>query len=297
MITAWMGLISNVLLTAMKLIVGTLFRSPSLVADGIHNGVDVLASAVSLSSMRVSKRPADKEHPYGHGKIEVIASGVVAIILALAAIMMVKESIKAFFDPIIHPHGLTLFVAVLSLIWKQILYLYTMKIGRKAKSKGLIATAYDHLSDVYASLAVVIGIGFAYIADWFQLPGGHLGDPIAGIIVSFIILYLAYRMGVEAFQILIERNVSADQIYQYQEVILQVPQVKRIDRIRAREHGHYILIDVRISVPGELTVQEGHDIAREIKKRLMQQFESIEEVLVHVNPWYPPTLTEKEMMD
>lgn len=286
MVAGWIGLISNLLLTAMKLVVGTWFRSPSLVADGIHNGVDVLASAVSLSSMKVSKRPADEEHPYGHGKIEVIASGVVAIILALASIMMIKESIEALFDPEVLPHGLTLLVAVLSLVWKQILYLYTMDIGKKANSKGLIATAYDHLSDVYASIAVVIGIGFAYIADWFQLPGGYLGDPIAGIIVSFIILHLAYRMGFDAFQILIERNVSDEQLQQYQKVILQVPQVKRIDRIRAREHGHYILIDLRVSVPGELTVQEGHDIAREIKKRLMDQFQSIEEVLVHVNPWY-----------
>jgi cation diffusion facilitator family transporter len=286
MLAAWIGLISNVLLSGVKIVVGSLFRSPSLVADGINNGADILSSIVSLGSMKASIQPADQEHPYGHGKIEVVASFLISIFLGFASVVMIKESIEALMNPIQSFHGITLIVALVSFIWKLILYIYTIKIGNAQKSKGLVAIAYDHFADMIASLAVVTGIGFAWLCEKLDIPGGYLGDPVAGIIVSLIILWIAYKMGNDSFHILIERNVSRAVLEAYQDCILEVPQVKRIDRIRARDHGRYVLIDVRVGVPGELTVKEGHDIAKAIKQRLMQEFQEVKEVLVHVNPWF-----------
>lgn len=279
-------MISNVLLSGVKIVVGSLFRSPSLVADGINNGADILSSIVSLGSMKASIQPADQEHPYGHGKIEVVASFLISIFLGFASVVMIKESIEALMNPIQSFHGITLIVALVSFIWKLILYIYTIKIGNAQKSKGLVAIAYDHFADMIASLAVVTGIGFAWLCEKLDIPGGYLGDPVAGIIVSLIILWIAYKMGNDSFHILIERNVSRAVLEAYQDCILEVPQVKRIDRIRARDHGRYVLIDVRVGVPGELTVKEGHDIAKAIKQRLMQEFQEVKEVLVHVNPWF-----------
>jgi len=286
MFAAWVGLISNVLLSGIKIVIGSLFRSPSLVADGINNGADILASVVSLGSMKASVQPADQEHPYGHGKIEVIASFLISIFLGIAAIVMIKESVEAMLQPTASFHGVTLIVALVSFVWKLFLYHYTVRIGKALNSKGLVATAYDHFADMMASLAVVAGIGFSWLCELFEIPGGFLGDPIAGIIVSLIICWIAYKMGMDSFHILIERNVSQSALAAYRESVLKVPHVKRIDRIRARDHGHYVLIDVRVSVPAELTVQEGHDIAREIKHQLMDDYKEIKEVLVHVNPWY-----------
>ena len=164
-LAAWISLFSNFFLTVVKVMVGTLFGSTALIADGVHNGGDFIASIATLSSMKLSHQPADKEHPYGHGKAEDIATGIVAILLTFAGIYLIYESIVALFHPATEASLWALIAALISAIWKLGLYLYTNKIGRQINSKSLIATAYDHLADVWASLAAVIGIGFAKLGD------------------------------------------------------------------------------------------------------------------------------------
>ncbi|CAN7740553.1 cation diffusion facilitator family transporter [Paenibacillus sp. LjRoot56] len=286
MLAIWVSLASNIVLTAIKIIVGLLFNSQVLIADGIHNAGDVIATATAYSSMRVSSKPADVEHPYGHGKAEVLGAFIVAIILGGAAIYMGYHSIHALFEPAGEAHIIAFCAAIVSLVWKQILYVYTMRIGQKLNSKGLIATAYDHLADVYASIAASVGIGLALLGDHYNFSYLAYGDPVAGIIVSFLVLKLAYEMGSESFDILMERSVNSTYIEQYAQLIRTVPEVKRIDRLRAREHGHYILVDARLGVPGQLTIQEGHDISRSIKQKIKEAHNDVDEVLVHLNPWY-----------
>lgn len=288
MVAAWISLFSNIVLTILKLIVGFLFKSPSLIADGFNNAADIVASGTTLGSMRISKMPADREHPYGHGKAEVIASGIVAIVLIFVSLLMIYESVTALFEPFVEAHVLPLIAAVVSLIWKQILYIYTVRIGKRVNSKGLIATAYDHLSDVYASLAAVIGISLALWGQYMAIPFAEYGDPLASIVVSFLILRVAIHMGKESVDILMERNIPEEELRKYQELIFKVSGVKQIDQLRGREHGHYRLIDVRVGVPATLSVKEGHDIALQIKETLMSEFKEIQEVFVHINPWQPP---------
>lgn len=286
MIAGWVSLISNIVLTILKIVVGAIFHSPVLLADGYHNAGDVIASGATLASMRISKRPADEDHPYGHGKAEVLSSAFVGIILILAACYIAYESIKVFFgEP--EKAGLIAFVtAIVSLLWKLILYFYTMNIGKKIKSKGLIATAKDHLADVYASLAAVIGIGLALIGEAKQIDMLLYADPVAGIIVTILVFKLALEMVIEAGESLMEKSVSKELLDDFRSLILSIPEVRRIDRLRARENGHYILVDLRVSVLGTLTVQEGHDIIRKIKQRIMDEHEDVAEVLIHLNPWY-----------
>ena len=282
----WISLISNIVLTILKLIVGFLFNSPVLIADGFHNAGDVIASGAALTSMRISKRPADEDHPYGHGKAEVISSAIVAIILGLAALYIAFEAVSALFEEPAKASLLALLTAFISLVWKQALYIYTIRLGKLTNSKGLIATAYDHLADVYASLAAVLGIGLALLGDLYDIHYLSYGDPIAGIIVSFLVLKLAYDIGKEALDVLMEKNISQQRLDDFALLINTIPEVKRIDRLRAREHGHYILVDLRVGVPGEMTIQEGHDVSRTIKKTIMEQYNDVDEVLIHLNPWY-----------
>ncbi|WP_339370198.1 cation diffusion facilitator family transporter [Paenibacillus elgii] len=282
----WISLISNIVLTLLKLAVGFLSGSQVLLADGVHNAGDVIATAAALSSMRISKRPADEDHPYGHGKAEVLGSAFVAIVLALAALFIGYHAAAALFEEPAEASVLALTAALVSLAWKQALYMYTIRIGRQTNSKGLIATAYDHLADVYASLAAVIGIALAMLGEAWSIPYLAYGDPLAGIIVSILVLKLAYSMGQEAFDVLMEKAVKPEKLGEYAALIQTIPQVKRIDRLRAREHGHYILVDLRVSIPGELTVQEGHDISRQIKRAIMERHADVDEVLIHLNPWY-----------
>ncbi|MGF9913976.1 cation diffusion facilitator family transporter [Paenibacillus ehimensis] len=282
----WISLISNIVLTLLKLTVSFLSGSQVLLADGVHNAGDVIATAAALSSMRISKRPADEDHPYGHGKAEVLGSAFVAVVLALAALFIGYHAAAALFEEPAEASVLALIAALVSLVWKQALYMYTIRIGRRTNSKGLIATAYDHLADVYASLAAVVGISLAMLGEAWSIPYLAYGDPLAGIIVSILVLKLAYSMGQEAFDVLMEKAVKPEKLGEYAALILTIPQVKRIDRLRAREHGHYILVDLRVSIPGELTVQEGHDISRQIKRAIMERHADVDEVLIHLNPWY-----------
>ncbi len=282
----WISLISNVVLTIIKIVVGYLFNSQVLIADGIHNAGDVVATFAALTSSMVSKKPSDEDHPYGHGKAEVIASGIVAIILALAGLLMAFKSIQALFAPAGEASMIALIAAVISLLWKQVLYVYCMRLGKSQKSKSLIATANDHLADVYASIAAVVGIGAALLGERFHWPFTQYGDPVAGIIVSYFVLKLAYEMGKESTGVLMEKNVSPEKMDQLESIVRAIPQVKRIDRMRAREHGHYIIVDIRVSIPNQLTIKEGHDISRLIKHAITSQMEDVWEVMVHLNPWF-----------
>lgn len=286
LLAAWISLVSNFLLTIIKILVGVFFRSTALIADGVHNGGDVIASIATLSSMRVSSQPADEEHPYGHGKAEDISSGIIAVMLIFAGLFLIYESIHALFRPPDKVSWISLLAAILSLLWKYILFIYTQRVGFQERSKSLLATAKDHLADVYASLAAVIGIGFGFFGDYFNLPFAVYGDPVAGIIVSFLILKVAVEMGIESINVLMESSVPPEKQEEYRDLIHTFPQVKRIDRLRAREHGNYILIDVRISMPGDMTIKEGHDITKNIRNTIMSTHENVEEVLIHVNPWY-----------
>jgi cation diffusion facilitator family transporter len=286
-VAIWISLISNVFLTIAKFIVGMLTSSQVLVADALHNAGDVIATVATLTSSMVSKKPADEEHPYGHGKAEVIASFIVAIILAVAALYMVYHSIHALFEPAVRASWIALVAAFVSLVWKQALYRYCIHLGIEQKSKGLIATAKDHLADVYASIAAVVGIGAGLLGDAFSIAIFQVGDPLAGIVVSYFVLKLAYDMGKESIGILMEQNVPFPELIQFHHIVDTIPEVKRIDRIRAREHGHYVIVDIRVSVPNYLTVKEGHDVSRRIKESIMKENPNVEEVLVHLNPWFP----------
>ncbi|MFD0673356.1 cation diffusion facilitator family transporter [Cohnella sp. GCM10027633] len=286
LLAIWISLISNVVLTALKLVAGILLGSPVLLADGVHNAGDIIATVAALTSSMVSKKPADEDHPYGHGKAEVVASAFVSIVLILAALWIAFQSVVALFEPAGEESWLALGAAALSLVWKQGLYVYTLRVGKETNSKSVMATAYDHLADVYASLAAVVGIGVGLLGDHYGWAWGAYGDPIAGIIVSALVLKLAYEIGHEAVNILMERNVAPEKLSRYETLISAIEPIKRIDRVRAREHGHYITVDVRVGVPGDYTIQRGHDISRLIKQRIMDADSDVVEVMVHLNPWY-----------
>jgi cation diffusion facilitator family transporter len=282
----WISLVSNAFLTVIKIIVGFLFNSQVLIADGFHNAGDVIAAFAALVSTTVARKPRDVDHPYGHGKAEIIGSAMVSVIMAVAAIFIAYHSVESFFKPAVDASYFALVAALISLVWKQILYVYCIKIGKSTKNKSLIATANDHLADVYASIAATVGIGLTIIGDKFGISFLRFGDPLAGITVSFFVLKLSYEMGREAIDILMEKTVSTERLDEFAELTLAVPGVKRIDRIRAREHGYYIIVDVRVGIPGQFSVQEGHDVSRNIKKTIIEHNEDVEEVLVHINPWY-----------
>lgn len=283
---AWISVISNVILTVGKILIGLIGHSDAVFADGIHSAADVFASAIVVFVIKISNKPADKEHPYGHGKAEVLVSEIIGILLFLVALFLVFEGISGFFKEIETPSILALWVAIFSYILKVLLYKTSLKVAKQNSSKAIEAIAYDHKADIVASIAASLGVLISIVGERLNLHILLYGDKIASIFVAYLIFKIAKEMLKEAFDILIERNVNAEVLQDYMAIISEFSEVKRIDRIRAREHGHYVLVDIRISIDHRKTIKEGHDLTKSIKLKLMEKNDNIKEVLIHLNPYY-----------
>lgn len=284
---AWISVWSNVILTLGKIMIGVIASSDALFADGIHSAADVFAAVIVLLVIKVSNKPADVEHPYGHGKAEVVVSGIIGILLFIVSLYIVYEGVVGFFHPVEVPSMIALWVALFSYGAKEYLYRYSMRIAKEVNSKAIEAVAYDHQADIVASLAAAGGVLISLIGAKFNLTFLLYGDKVASIFVAYLIYKIAKEMFSEAFDILIERNVQPELMEEYKEIILGFAEVKRIDRIRAREHGHYIIMDIRIAIDHNKTIKQGHDLSREIKNTIMKKYDNIKEVLIHLNPYYP----------
>lgn len=284
---AWISVISNIILTLGKLFIGWYGNSDAVFADGIHSAADVFASVIVLLVIKLANKPADKEHPYGHGKAEIIVSGIVGILLFLVSIYVVYEGISGFFHEVETPSFLAMWVAIISYVTKVILYRSSLKVAKEHNSKAIEAIAFDHKADIVASIAAAIGVLLSIIGERFDILFLHYGDKAASIFVAYLIFKISKEMLMEAFDILLERNIDAETLQEYMNVVNEFREVKRIDRIRAREHGHYVLVDLRISIDHFKTIKEGHDLAKLIKGRMMEKYDNIEEILIHLNPYFP----------
>lgn len=284
---AWIGVISNVVLTVGKIIIGLVGHSDAVFADGIHSAADVFASVLVVLVIKIANKPADQEHPYGHGKAEVIVSGIIGILLFLVSIYVVYEGISGFFHKVEQPTFLAMWVALFSFVLKVILYRSSLRVAQDHNSKAIEAIAFDHKADIVASIAAAIGVLASIIGIKFNIHFLDYGDKAASIFVAYLIFKIAKEMLSEAFDILMERNINSEILQEYIRVVSEFTDVRRIDRIRAREHGHYVLVDLRISIDHFKTIKEGHDLSHAIKRKLMGKNDNIEEVLIHLNPYYP----------
>ena len=276
---SYIGISINLILTLAKFYIGITGHSTALVADGFNSLSDIFAGFVVYLSFKISSKPEDKEHPYGHAKAEMIATFVVALILFLFGFsIIVWSSLKLYFHQYAKPALDTLIVALSTVIIKEILYKWTLRWGKLLKSSGLVATAYDHRSDVFASIAVVIGILFA-IKGYFYM------DPIAGIVVSFFIFRLAVKLIKESIGNLMDESPPAFVIDKIKAVITGVKGVERITSIKVRRSGPYLYVDVEIEINPNMTVKMSHDIAENVKERLIISNPYINEVMVHINPY------------
>ncbi|PLR97743.1 cation diffusion facilitator family transporter [Bacillus sp. T33-2] len=284
---AWISVWANIILTIGKVVIGWYGNSDAVFADGIHSAADVFASIIVLLVIKLANKPADEDHPYGHGKAEVVVSGVVGIILFFVSIYITYEGIIGFFHPIEPPNILAMWIAIISYISKEILYRYSLKVADHHKSKAIEAIAFDHKADIVASIAAAAGVVLSILGEKFDIAPLLYGDKVASIFVAYLIFKIAKEMLTEAFHILLERSIHAETLQDYIKVISQFEEIKRIDKIRAREHGHYVLVDLRISIDHYKTIKEGHDLAREIKQALIKEYDNIQEVLIHLNPYFP----------
>ena len=166
---AWISVISNILLTLGKIFIGWYGNSDAVFADGIHSAADVFASVIVLLVIKIANKPADNEHPYGHGKAEVIVSGIVGILLFLVSIYVVYEGISGFFHEVETPSYLAMWVAIISYVTKIILYRSSLKVAKEHNSKAIEAIAFDHKADIVASIAAAIGVLLSIMGERFDI--------------------------------------------------------------------------------------------------------------------------------
>jgi cation diffusion facilitator family transporter len=290
-IAAWSGLAVNLVLTLTKAVIGLTADSRALLADAVHSGADVFGSLAVMVGLRVARKPPDEDHPYGHGKAELLSSAVVAAVLVLAALQVGYASVKSLFEHPQPPSSSAAYMAAVAMVVKELLYQYFHRLGRRLHSKSLLASAVDHRSDVFASLAALVGILLSLAGGRWHIAWLFYMDGVAGAFVAMLVLKMGYDLARDAAQPLMDRVLEDDDVNPYQQCIRSVPGVRRIDELRVRDHGQYVIVDVKIGVDADITVEQGHAIAADVKQALLTEFPRVLDVMVHVNPYYPEECT------
>jgi cation diffusion facilitator family transporter len=281
---AMVGVVGNIILAALKWIIGIYANSKALVADAVHSASDVAGSLAVYIGLKAAKAPPDEDHPYGHGKAESIAAIIVAVLLMLVGVEIGRSSIEAFFKPIEAPKSIAIVAVVVSIIVKEGMFRYKYRLGKQLKSDALIVNAYEHRSDVYSSIAALIGISAAVLGGKFGIGWLVYADPVTGLLVALLVIRMAWKLGKESIHNTLDHVLHDEDTEEFRTVVQSIPEVKKLDELHAREHGHYVIIDLKISVDPHITVEQGHRIGKCVKKKLMEN-KNVQNVMVHINPY------------
>ncbi|MCL6269057.1 cation diffusion facilitator family transporter [Sansalvadorimonas sp. 2012CJ34-2] len=276
----WVGLLVNVILSALKIIAGTLGNSRAVVADGLHSISDLVSDVAVLVGVHIWSAPADSNHPYGHQRFETLVTLFIGLMMVAAGSGIGWDAITAWHEGTTKPTGMIALVAALcSIALKEILFRWTLHKGKHVNSSALIANAWHHRSDAFSSMPAAL----ATLGSMF-LPGQVWIDIAGAGIISLLILYSAVNICAQALGSLVDRGASLEITDQLYEMASEVEGVRGIHRLRTRHHGG-LFVDMHLHVDGHLTVTEGHDIALAVEALLMREGPNIIEVLIHIDPW------------
>ena len=278
--TTFIGIIASIILAAIKGLAGYFGNSYALIADAIESTSDVFTSIIVLTGLRIAKKPADHNHPYGHGKAEPIAGMLVAAALFFAAIIIIVQSIHEIITPHHSPAPFTLIVLVLVVITKEVLFRYVIKVGKSVDSVAVKNDAWHHRSDAITSGAAFIVISIALIGR----EGYEAADDYAALLASGVIIFNAYRLFKPALYELTDVAPPPYVIVNVREAASKIPGVLAIDKCFVRKMGLEYFVDIHVIVNGKITVYEGHDIAHAVKDGLIEKYPKISDVLVHIEP-------------
>jgi cation diffusion facilitator family transporter len=272
------GAAVNCGLAALQISFGLLGKSQALLADGMHTLSDLSTDFIVLYASKRASKDADEEHPYGHGRIETLASMLLGAILAAVGVGIGIRGIESIIDPrLIDPEPITILFALLAIVAKEGLYHYTLRAARAVHSTLLESNAWHHRSDALSSIVVLIGI----TAQVLGVP--HM-DALAAIIVGAMILWMGIRLGRMALYELIDTGLDFSLVEDVRSAMLADSSVVGIHNLRTRSMGGQGYIDAHIEVDSDLTVSEAHYIAHKIEHRVKKQFPKIIDVQIHIDP-------------
>ncbi len=272
------SIVVNLFLSTFKIIAGFVGHSAAMISDGIHSASDILATIIVIIGLFFASKPDDSSHPYGHERIESAVAKILAIILGSVGVTLAVNAVKTIMSgEFTTPTGLALFAAVLSIVVKEWMYHYTVRVAKRIQSEALKAEAWHHRSDAFSSIGTFIGIGGAMI-------GFPILDPLACLIVAFLILKVAIDIYISSFKQLVDAAADKETVDEIIETIHSVPGVVRVDDLKTRLHGPRVYADVEIAVDADLTVAQGHEIAESVHEEVEEHVTKVKHCMVHVNP-------------
>jgi cation diffusion facilitator family transporter len=278
---AWLGFGVNLILGVTKLAGGIVGRSFALISDAVNSLGDTLTSVVVLVALRYAQRPADAEHPYGHTRAEAVAASNLALLLILSALYVGWEAITRLADRHDAPPIWTLWIAGANVLIKEGLYRYKLGVGKRIGSGVIIANAFDHRSDALCSLAVLIGLS---VVRW----GGMdyvWADEVAALVVVAAIVWSGVKLFKNSTSELLDPQAATELVNDIRQAAQGVEGVHAVEKLWVRKTGLEYLADIHIEVDGSLSVEEGHRIGHHVKDRLLQEFDGLRDVLVHLEPY------------
>ena len=293
----WIGSIVNLLLVVFKFIAGIFGRSSALVADAVHSLSDFITDVIVIVFVKISGKPEDEDHKYGHGKFETLATALIGIVLFAVGIGLlvsgatkVSEVIKGAILPA--PSLIALAIAAISIISKEILYRYTVHVGKNLNSQAVIANAWHHRSDAFSSIGTLVGIGGAiFLGEKWRIL-----DPLAAIVVSGFIIKVAIDLIKPCIDELLERSLPAETEKRILDIIASFPEVSSPHHLRTRRIGNHYAIEVHLRMDGQTTLENAHTIASDVEKRLKEEFGSDTHIGIHMEPT-KSTISHTEVRD
>lgn len=279
--TTQIGIAISVVLVFLKAISGHIGHSYALIADATETGADVFSSTLLWIGLRIATKPADSEHPYGHGKAEPIASIIISFFLMGASVWIGWHALELAMVPHQMPQKFTLYVLLVVMIIKESMFRYVLKVGKQIDSSAVKADAYHHRSDAITSVAAFIGISIAL----YMGKGYEGADDWAALLASGLIFYNAIQLLRPGLDEIMDAAPSAEIVEQIRTLAAQVSEVKLIEKCYVRKMGFDYFVDLHIELDPDLTVAEGHRIAHVVKDKLIGSELNIKDVLIHIEPF------------
>jgi cation diffusion facilitator family transporter len=276
----FLGMAVNAALSAVKFTAGVLGHSHALIADAVESGADILSSIIVWRALVVAAEPADREHPYGHGKAEPLAAATVAVMLWVAAAGIILKSAQDLALPRDTPRAFTLFVLLAVVAVKETLFRFVARQAGSVQSILVYADAWHHRSDAITSLAAAIGITFALLGG----PELSFADDGAAMVAGLIVAWNGWKLLGPALNELMDAAPAAALVAQIKSAAAQVAGVQRIEKCVVRKAGFDYFVDMHVEVDPQLTVREAHQIAHHVKDRVRETMPSVHDVLVHIEP-------------
>ncbi|WP_297134624.1 cation diffusion facilitator family transporter [Terrisporobacter sp.] len=269
----------NILLTLIKIFAGIFGKSSVMIADGLHSASDIITSVGVLIGNYISSKPFDKEHNYGHEKAETLVSFLLSMILIIVSFTIGFEALKSLFNlgEVQIPTILPLIVSVISILIKEYQFRITIKVAKKINSPALKADAWHHRSDALSSVAAFIGIGGAML-------GFKAFEPVTSVIVALFVSKVGYDIFKSSINELMDVSIDEEHENEIKNIASSTAGVKNLGALRTRKHGAYAYVDLVICVDGDLTVKEGHDIATNLEKKIIEELSIVKGITVHVEP-------------